>query len=426
METDLFVLFAEHTMVLASVAGNSASGNPEAAPSRLVTRHHNHPDLIPGGEHEWNKLLSESSALSVCLHWKWMSLWKKYFFKLNSGSVIITVHDKHELVGIFPLALIQDTRARISKRKLHFFGTGEAEAEEITTEYIDVIAKPGYEQAVCEAIADYLFHTYTAWDVLELVRYKNDSVINKYLFGALKKQGARKHIFTCGYRHYIRLDSTYSDFISARNKSFRRNLACYTNRLDSYGNVVFREITTHDEIDTFIHTLRALHLKRFRKTSNISAFESDVFTSYHNELLHYMLDKDRVLLITCELDNRIIAAEYILLADKCAYAYQGSFDTDIKRVSVGFLSINKAIEMVLSKQIRVFDFMLGAEDSYATSYGSEREPLYTCKIYNIRIYNYLSYILIVTKMHIKGAMVIAKGMVETISERLSGYRNGSD
>lgn len=382
----------------------------------LVVRHHNLPDLVPGGESAWNSLLLHSSCETVCLHWKWMTLWRKYFYRQDMQAVVIGVYDVSELVGLLPLVLVRNDNARLSKRRLCFFGTGEPEAEEITTEYIDVIAKTGYEKLVCDAAANYLYTVFTDWDLLELPRYKKDSLINNHLLSAMHEYGARQHVYTSGYRHYITLKPHYRDYVAERSKSFRRNLVNGTNTLNAMGKVEHREITTHEEIEGFIQALKFMHLKRFRSMHRISAFESKAFTSYHRDILHDLLDCQQVMMLVCERDNEIISAEYVMLLGRNAYAYQGSFDKNIAKVSMGFLSINKAIEIVTNKGFCIFDFMLGSEDSYATSYGCQRESMYTAVIYNRHIHNYFSYLKVIMKIHLKGAWVIGKGIFEKMSE----------
>ena len=417
MDVELYPLITEYSLILAGIVSKPTPASTDIEFNGLTVRRHNNPDLIPGGEATWNNLLSKSPVFSVCMHWKWMSLWRTHFRKENFESVILTFLDNGEKIGIFPLVLIQNNDARLNKRKLYFYGTGEKEVEEITTEYIDLIVKPGYEQRVCEAAASYLFNNFTEWDVLELMRYRKDSIIVNYLFDALRKQGAKQHAYTCGYRHYISLNKSYDQYIASCSKSFRRNLTTHTNRLNALGNVEFKHVTTHEEIEVFLKTLKSMHLERFKGRTAISAFKSKAFTNYHRDLLHYLIEKNQLLLITCELDKRVITAEYILIADNTAYAYQGSFYNKMDKISLGFLSINKAIEIATTRGLHIFDFMLGAEDSYATSYGCEREAMYTSLIYNTKFHNYFSYAKIVLKMRVKGSIIVLKGFIDCIRTR---------
>ena len=177
MEAELIPQIAEYSMALAGIMTKRAPASTEVVINGLVVRRHNNPDLISGGETTWNNLLNQSPAFSVCMHWKWMSLWHTYFCKDNFEPVVLTFLDQGEKIGIFPLVLVDNRAAHLSKKKLCFYGTGEKEVEEITTEYIDLIIKPGYEQRVCEAAAVYLFNNFTDWDVLELARYRKDSII---------------------------------------------------------------------------------------------------------------------------------------------------------------------------------------------------------------------------------------------------------
>jgi CelD/BcsL family acetyltransferase involved in cellulose biosynthesis len=378
--------------------------NEEFLDANLTLKHINSIDEFTELKEEWNNLLSNSRCLSVCLHWDWMNLWWKHFHTDNFELVLLTIRNESELVAIFPLVNIKKGKQQF----LYFMGTGENEKEEITSEYIDIITKPGMEEAVCQLFLQHLKKDYTGWDRIELFRFLKNSTIASHFINEAWLQDFKYLRYLSGYRQSIKLDADFKNYTSKRSRSFRKNLRNYQNRLEKNGAVNFKIIDQHKDIDTVLDKLQDLHLQRFRFIKQLSAFESPKFTGFHRDLMHIMLDKDQLHLGILTIDDRIIAVEYNFSINRTTYAYQGSFDHSFKKLSAGFLSINQMIKNSIGQQKRIFDFMMNDQQAYMTSYGCENTPVLSCSFFNQPLKNRFIYMMIILKYFIKEAITTLK------------------
>lgn len=359
-------------------------------------------------ETSWNMLLAKSGCEQACLHWKWMQLWWLHFSRQDFQPVVLLFRQADELVAIFPLVVIP-VKGRVSKeRVLYFFGTGENELEEITTEYIDIIVLPEFQQIVAEAAAQYLASVFTKWDRMELMRYSKSSVLERYFLPALKLAGIRYCHAISGFRHFVRLEGDYDAYVANRIRSFRKSIKLHGNRLRALGQLEIQQIKSADQIDSAINILRELHLRRFERLTATSAFISQRFTDYHRDLMHWLFEQDRLMFMMYVLDGKPISAEYNFIFNNTVYAYQGSFDPDIKRLSLGFLSINEMIKASIARGAGIYDFMMGGEKHYASIYGCDREIICTCYGFNRSIRSRLAFYWAAAKISSRGTRVVIR------------------
>jgi len=331
------------------------------------------------------------------MNWDWMYLWWKHFYTSDMELVFILIKNHSEIVGLFPLVKIPSKGRKI----LHFLGTGEDEAEEITTEYIDVIAKPGFEKRVCCLVINYLTTEYTNWDEINLSRYNQDSNIVKHLLIESDNKGIKRVEFLSGYRHFVTLNDDYHSYIEQQTRSFRKKLVSNKTKLLSKGKVEFMLVEQEKEVASILNHLKEFHLKRSKFIGRKSAFESQSFIAFHLEYMQIMANKQQLHLGVLYLDEKIISVEYNFKLGETSYAYQGSFDNDYKKLSLGFLSINLMIEESILSGFQVFDFMMNEVDSYANFYGCSQSPILSCRLFNQNIPNRYIYSLLKLKFLIK-------------------------
>lgn len=358
---------------------------------------------------EWNQLLEQSRCLSACMHWDWMNLWWKHYAKKDYELVILCFRDNDELIGIFPLVNM-NVNMMGTHKVLHFMGTGEDEHEEVLTEYIDVISKPEYEEEICQLIIEFLSEEYTEWERIELYRFLKNSIIATYLINDIWLSQFKHLKYLSGYRHIIRLDRTFSEYVSKRSRSFRKNIRNYKNRLKSEGDLSFRIINKIDDIEPTLNRLIELHDQRFKHFRHNSVFKSHKFCAFHKDLMTVLLSKNQLNLGILELDNKIIAIEYNFSINRTSYAYQGGFDLKYKKSSAGFISINHMIKTAINSNKRIYDFMMNDKQSYMTSYGCSQHPVLSCCVFNSNLLNKFMYVMLLLKSFVKESIMIIKSL----------------
>ena len=108
-----------------------------------------------GFDGEWDELVEESRQRVYFLRWDWNRTWWRTYQPPGGHLFIITCREENgRLVGLAPLYIVQRRTAGIAHiREALFLGTG---IYTDTSEYLDIIARNGFEQAVVEALVAFL------------------------------------------------------------------------------------------------------------------------------------------------------------------------------------------------------------------------------------------------------------------------------
>src|SRR5262249_36246560 len=124
---------------------------------------------------EWDRLLDASDQRVYFLRWSWIKLWWETYRPHSSQLYIISCRDQFgALVGLAPFFIKQRRTAGIPHvRQIAFLGTGVFVQ---TSEYLDLIARCGYEDVVARAVVECLMAR-EDWDSLWLNEIPSDSKI---------------------------------------------------------------------------------------------------------------------------------------------------------------------------------------------------------------------------------------------------------
>jgi hypothetical protein len=156
---------------------------------------------------EWDALLRTSAARCIFLTWEWLHTWRRHLGQDRQLSVI-AVREGGELVGVAPLVLSPPRPARLSPLPtFEFLGTGE-----VGSDYLDLVAKPGCEGQVLDAVA---VHVTRSRSAMRLRRFEPHSALAAKLATHLADTGwrvTRAGTETCPF---IRLDGhTWDSYLA--------------------------------------------------------------------------------------------------------------------------------------------------------------------------------------------------------------------
>ncbi|HEU4390621.1 MAG TPA: hypothetical protein VFV34_22650, partial [Blastocatellia bacterium] len=137
----------------------------------------------------WNSLLSKSASNTLGLTWEWMTTWWEVFGEGRQLCVLV-VRDGGEVIGIAPLLKrTVQYYGLLSYERLEFLGSGEDEADEICTEYLDFILLAGREEEALSSIFEYLDRK-ESFDEILLANVVEESVCLPVISNLAAKAGA--------------------------------------------------------------------------------------------------------------------------------------------------------------------------------------------------------------------------------------------
>ena len=308
---------------------------------------------------EWDELLEESHQQVFFLRWGWNRQWWRTFRPASSRLFIIACRDwQGRLVGLAPFYLLQRRTAGIPHvREVLFLGTGIYAQ---TSEYLDLIARRGWEQSVAEAVAEFLKSS-GEWDRLWMNEVPWDSMILRGFEGAL---GEAAQVEPCNRSHYIDTTTDWDTFRLGLSRSTRKHLTRQMRRFFDTYECEFNRVRTLDELVPAMDALVRLHQARWTSKGEPGSFALPGVEELLRESARYALSKGLLRLWTLKLNGEMAAVRLAFFDKGVVHAFQGGFDPVYAKDSLGSVMLGLCIKDCLEDpEVREYDFM-GGTDSY--------------------------------------------------------------
>jgi len=331
----------------------------------------------------WNHLSENHYNPNVFLTLNWLKLWWEVYSAKNDIMHIVYIWENEDVIAIFPLYLQQGKLFR-------FIGTGEAEADEVCSEYLDILVKNNEIELVRELIGDYCQRLLVNNNSFEFNNIlANSNIINVFRDS---KINALSMCELVGVRYFLTLPKSYSIFESSCSKAFisqsKRKMRKF-NKLN--GEVI--EVNNQDDLLIMFDKLTELHNLRWTRKGMPGVFSSKKFTMFHLEFAKIMLEKGCLSMKALKISNAIVGVIYSFSYKKNKAFYQMGIDSTIKHnVSPGTLLHLLEIESSIARSDYLYDFMKGNEStSYKNSFTNQQTAMFNILVVSKNINGYYSY-----------------------------------
>ena len=318
-------------------------------------------------EEQWTSLLDECYHLSFFLTWQWLNLWWQTY-ALPSDQLKIIVIKKHgAIIAIIPL-YIQN------KATLRFIGTGENEADEVATEYLDIICHLDNQKIVIEALKRELANT----PVQRII-------FNNYLahssIAQLSKAISEKYwhnIYLSGAKYSADLSSAENDLEKIIDKSLLKKLNRAKRKFQHELRGSHLSFNTTEKFLEGYSSLKHLHELRWQKQQQQGVFASNKFEKFHQQFCQYAIAKGWLKLNILAVGERDICAVYCISFQQKTYFYQSGIDDEFKpNISPGLLMHLLQIELCIEEKQTSYDFMKGKlHNSYKEKMSNQKVLMY--------------------------------------------------
>ncbi len=341
---------------------------PPRAPGLTV-----HSDVagLAGLAPEWDALLVECAAPSLFLTHAWVSAWWDVFGTSHQLHVVSVRSESGELIGLAPLFIARGVEGYPANlRVLALLGQqGDTLAEEL-----DVLARPGHEAEVAQALADHLVAIQSsAWDALYFERVRGDAEVVPQIEACLARAGLCAERSGTQESPYLTLPATPGDVLAGLSKNFRRQIRNARNRLAKEGNVEIAFAGTDVPVDEAMDTLIALHRKRWGPDDG--SFDTDAYVRFHRALSRALHADGRLLLVLMKLDGEPVAVRYDFVFAGRIWCFQGGWDPDYERMRIGTLLTATVLEWGVEQGLAEYAFLSG-DDAYKWRWTSTSRSLF--------------------------------------------------
>lgn len=303
---------------------------------------------------EWDVLLAEAGHQTVFLTHDWLDCWWEVYGKDREMWVLLARDEAGALVGAVPLML---ERGADLIRRLAFIGAGEA-----IPNHLDMIALPGWRQAVLSGLVTKMEETSSRWDLFELDKMPGDSETPAGLAGELDKVGVHTTVEVTARCPYVELPDTFETYIMSRGSTTRQNSRRKRRHMESeYPDIKFTHVQTIDELSRVMSALIRLHQARWTAKGYTGAFATPSFIQFHQKFAVRALQAGALRFHFATTDSDVVTAIYCFRTGGKVEAYMIAFDERWAKYSPSLLVASYAIEQSILEGAAVFDFLQGEE-----------------------------------------------------------------
>jgi CelD/BcsL family acetyltransferase involved in cellulose biosynthesis len=336
-------------------------------------------------EPEWNALLTRSASNNIVLTFEWLSTWWQIFGEGERHLYILVAREQNHIVGIAPL-LRRTIRHYnlLPYERLEFLGSGEDEADEICSDYLDFIVQHGYEEAVLDALLGHIRQR-NVGDELLLTDVSAESPCWEPLFRACSNHELNLCITRDQFCSYLPLRDGWSKLLSSVESRFRTNIRRDCKLFADTGGEL-RIIDSTENFEENFAILIDLHQSRWNARGKSGVFASKNFLRFHRMLTAKLLPKGCVRLIIAFMAGTPISAVYDFVYNKKMCNYQNGLRTPdgpggpstihSPGTLVQALSIKYSIESGLDE----YDLLKTPTDSYKLKWRARRRRVVQMRI----------------------------------------------
>ncbi len=326
---------------------------------------------------KWEDLTARSSC-TVFQTFDWQYLWWTHFSSTTMHRPhIILFKDGSKFVGIAPFFMETHSIFGMTIHvHLRLIGSGITSARSPVlsmdrvgpSDYLDVIALPGYEHSVSSVLAAYLMKTTQLWDEIDLQNIPEGSILLNKVVPQLRDGGVPISTSDSDVCPNIALPPTADDFFATLNQRTRRSLRRARKTYIESRNFQLIEVTGGSEIISAVQTLAALHQQRWNALGYPGLFSDKRFESMQFDLAQSIAAKGRLRIFVLKDGDRPVSARLVFTFKDRVYDYLSGTDTRKEHdgssgySGSGVALLITAIQRMIEEGYRVFDLLRGAEE----------------------------------------------------------------
>jgi len=287
----------------------------------------------------WRELQALNPQVSPFQSWEWTSLWWKHFGKRKQARVLC-VKDGAETVGIAPL---YGSRTGMGAC-LRWIGTG-------ISDRLGIIAEPGLERQVAEAVAEWL-EAQPCTDLHQLAD------------GSWLARAAEAHGWFVVRQEkcpYVPLPVTWEQYWGSLSKKTRFNIGYAQRQIQRELGEMEMRTACEGELPQALEALFDLHTRRWRQRLLPGGFFHPRVRQFHREWAQMANANGWLRLHLLLVAGTVQAVLYVFHFGRRAYYYLGGFEPALTRYSLGTVLTAHAIRQAIEQGCVVFDFLRGDE-----------------------------------------------------------------
>lgn len=212
---------------------------------------------------------------------------------------------------------------------------------------------------------------------------------------------------------YIPIPDSIENFLKGYSRNFRKNLKRSLRKLQrDYGKVELKDYRDLGSLEDMMNLFFNLHQKRWVSKKGPGAFKTQRVRDLFLDRAKLFAEKGWFGLFFLIVDEKPVAAKYVLEHNKKMYGCLSGFDPAYSSYSLGSLLLLKVIENCVEREFKEYDFMKG-DELYKFKWAKNYRKNSNIKFINNRFRSQL----ITRSLEVKRRM-----QIDTLSRKLIGLR----
>jgi predicted N-acyltransferase len=347
-----------------------------------VTRHTSLEGL-PVSPQEWDRL----AAGRLFLTWTWLECWWRHYRHDGRRRLelytLLVYDDQGRVVGIAPWYL---ERSLAGAGTIHFLGDGE-----VCSDHQTLLCTPGREEAVADAIADWLAddrptvsdwltgQTHDRWDRLEFDCIDQQDLAMIRLVLQLEARGCLAHRDPGLNCWMIDFPETFDAFLAKLSKNRRAQARKAMARLDDTAHYQLRQVERAEDFQRGWNILVDLHQRRWRSLGEPGCFASETFATFHRDVARRLLERGELRLWWLEHDGQPVSVEYQFELGDTIYAYQSGVAPEALDIEPGRMTQVATKRWAITHGVKRLDYLRGDED-YKKNWRAQPRPTWNLRV----------------------------------------------
>ncbi|MEW6615444.1 MAG: GNAT family N-acetyltransferase [Thermodesulfobacteriota bacterium] len=315
-------------------------------------------------KNHWGSLIDKSSSNEIFLTWQWQNTWWRHFGKDKALRIMAFRQEKGALIG---LASFSVESFPGGKRVMRFLGGTDV------TDYLDIIARAGYEEDVCKNTVDFWRYTEDEWDFIDLHCLKESSIALNVLKQFLEENKYYTEISVEDVCPRVSLPPSWGEYLESLDKKDRHELRRKVRRVERVsqsgnGYSIEDSNSVTDDIEQFL----LLHRKSDVQKEGFMDKEMEVF---FQDIANILFTENWLKLSFLQIDGTCMASSMCFDYQNKLYLYNSGYDPEYSYLSPGIVLMAHLIREAIESGRSEFDFLRG-EEPYKYHLGAKDSSIY--------------------------------------------------
>ena len=313
----------------------------------------------------WNSLLRANPAASIFQTPEWLAAWWQAYGQDRDLFALVFADSTGAVVGILPLYADRTRFLGLSLTTLRMVGAGSSDSDGL-----DFITAPGYACECTEAFIAWLSGR-KDWQICALETLPQDSRVADCIFHEIQESGMSFDL-TLIPNFITNLPSTWAQYVSSLNSSFRPLLTRYPRRLQSRFTVKFSRCEDGDDLNAQLQMLFDLHQMRWTGRGETGAFAGNERRDFYQRMAKAFLQRGWLEFWRLELNGETVGAQFCFRYNDTVSLLQEGFHPKYASEKIGYALKAHLLEEMIRSGAKRYDF-LGGADPYKAKFGAHQK-----------------------------------------------------